>query len=85
MKIYQGSNSINIYKSTDLAITSFLSLSFNLLECQRIDGNRYEFVFERTAELEGAIESFFNNTARVSPTEYFNSIKSIKSRIYSRS
>ncbi|OGC79860.1 hypothetical protein A3K01_03995 [candidate division WWE3 bacterium RIFOXYD1_FULL_43_17] len=76
---------INTYRSTDLAITSFLSLSFNLIALEKVEGNRYEFVFERTPELEKAIESFFNNTAKVSPTDYFNSIKSIKSRIYSRS
>ena len=76
---------INIYRSTDLAITSYLSLSFKLMALERVEGNRYEFVFERTPELEKAIESFFNNTAKVSPTDYFNSIKSIKSRIYSRS
>jgi len=85
IKTNLGSNKINTYRSTDLAITSYLALSFNLLGLERVEGVRYEFVFEKSPELEKAIDSFFNNTAKVSPVDYFNSIKSIKSRIYSRS
>jgi hypothetical protein len=75
----------NTYKTTDLALSSYLSLTVNLLEIVRLEGNRCEFVFQESAELLLKIESFFNNTARVSPVNYFNAIKSLKTRIYSRS
>ena len=76
---------INAYRNTDLALSGFLALEFELLGLEKITGNRYEFVFKKTPALEEAVQSFFNNTAKVSPFDYFNSIKSLKSRIYSRS
>jgi len=75
---------INIWFSTDLSICSYLSMNFDLIRLVRIEGNRYKFVFERTAALEQAIEAYYNNTVKVSPFDYFNSIRSLKSRIYSR-
>ncbi len=84
MKINSNNKQINTYRNTDLALSAFLALQFELLGLENITGNRYEFVFKKTSELEGAVSSFFNNTARVSPFDYFNSIKSLKTRIYSR-
>ena len=85
IKTDRGQGKINTYRSTDLAISSYLSLTCNLIGLEKIEGNRYEFVFEKTTELEKALEAYFNNSAQVSPSEYFNCIKSLKSRIYSRS
>ena len=75
---------INTYRNTDLALSSYLALNFNLIQLNRVEGNRYEFVFKKTEELEKAVEEYFNNTAKISPSDYFNSIKSLKTRIYSR-
>jgi hypothetical protein len=85
MKINSNNTQINTYRNTDLALSAFLALQFELLGLDNITGNRYEFVFNKTSALEEAVKSFFNNTARVSPSDYFNSIKSLKTRIYSRS
>jgi len=74
---------IRTYRTTDLAISSYLAISFKIISCEKLEGNRFEFVFEKTKELENHLENYFNNSAKVSPIAYFNSIKSIKSRIYS--
>ena len=76
---------INIYRNTDLALSGYLALEFELLDLERITGNRYAFVFKKTLALEEAVKAYFNNTASISPFDYFNSLKSLKSRIYSRS
>jgi len=70
---------------TDLALSAYLNLCFQTVDVCKQVGNRFEFVYEKTPELDKAIEDYFNNTAQVSPSDYFNSIKSLKSRIYSSS
>lgn len=67
---------------TDLALSAFLAMNFKLLELRRIDKDRFEFVFERTPDLEKYQEDYFHNTAQVSPADYFNSIKRLKSQIH---
>lgn len=73
---------VNKYTTTDLAITAYLVLFFPITNLNRIEGNRFEFAFERTSDLEERVQTFFDNTALVSPTDYFNSLKNLKSRIH---
>ena len=72
----------NIYRTTDLALASFLSLSCTSFEMNRLGGNKCVFVFRETEELVSLIESFFANTGTVSPFDYFNAIKKLKTMIY---
>ena len=67
---------------TDLALSAYLVMRFKLLELRRINENRYEFVFEKTPELEKCREDYFSNSAQVSPADYFDSLKRLKSQIY---
>lgn len=41
------------------------------------------FTFIYSAELEQDVEEFWNNTARVEPKEFFNTLKTTKARIFS--
>ena len=74
---------IKIYRSTDLAISGYLNLYFQFIGMERINDRRYEFLFERSTDLEKAVEAYFSNNAKVNPLAYFNSIKLLKSRIHS--
>lgn len=74
----------NIWSSTDLAIASFLNLNFELIDLHNVEGNKFEFLFKDTPELHIAIEDFYSNKALVNPFNYFNSIKNLKSRLYSK-
>jgi hypothetical protein len=69
---------------TDLGLSAFLAMHFNLLELRKVSENRVEFIFGKTPDLLGYTEDYFNNRASVSPSTYFDSIKNLKSRIYSR-
>ena len=69
---------------TDLAIASYLSLDFPLLDLNLIEGTKYEFIFSNSLELQKAVDDFYSNHALVNPLTYFNAIKYLKGRIYSR-
>ena len=75
---------INIWSSTDLAISAYLILYFDLIDLERVEGNRFEFRFMKTQKLEDAVSAYFNNNASVNPAEYFQKIKFLKSLLYSR-
>lgn len=76
---------INIWSSTDLAISAYLALNFDLLDLNRVEGNRFEFRFSKSIELEEAVNAYFNKSATVNPADYFQKIKFLKSLLYSRS
>lgn len=76
---------INIWSSTDLAISAYLSLNFELIDLNRVEGNRFEFRFKKSTELEEAVNAYFNKSATVNPADYFQKIKFLKSLLYSRS
>ncbi len=76
---------INIWSSTDLAISAYLALNFELIDLSRVEGNRFEFRFKKSDELENAVNAYFNRSASVNPSDYFQKIKFLKSLLYSRS
>jgi len=67
---------------TDLALSAYLVMHFKLLELRRVGESRFEFVFEKTPELEKSVENYSNDTATVSPADYFLSLKKLKSKIF---
>lgn len=71
-----------IFKTTDLAISAYLCTSFQLLDVVKDPSGRAEFMFEKSPDLELAVNNYFNDTAKVSPNQYFHSLKNLKTRIY---
>lgn len=47
------------------------------------DGERCVFYFDQSQELQGIIASFWQLTLRLEPHQLFESIKTVKTRIYS--
>lgn len=76
-------NQENKYRTQDLALSAFLNLNFPILTLEKLDQFKFQFVFEDSISLQKEIDSFYNNTGKVNPKDYFNSIKNLKSRFYS--
>ena len=76
-------NQENKYRTQDLALSAYLNLNFPILSLEKLDQFKFQFVFEDSISLQKEIDSFYNNTAKVNPKDYFNSIKNLKSRFYS--
>lgn len=78
-------NYTNTYASNDLAIAAFLTLAgFHPTQINRSDGSKVLFVFDRTPSLEDAIEKYWSDEQLVNPKRYFDTIKHLKTQIYSR-
>ena len=69
---------------TDLSLTvTLLTLGYPILRIEKVTLNKVQFIFKKSPELENLIEAYWNNTLKVSPLEFFNNLKTTKSRIYS--
>lgn len=79
----------NRLKTSDIFSTHELSLSAALvswgfpLNCiDKTNPSRVVFIFMRTPELDNYIQSFWDNSGKISPKTYFNALREVKSRIY---
>jgi len=82
MNLLKSSHESKLITTTDLALSAFLALSYPLFSLNKQSNNKFEFIFEKTIDIEDSIEAFYQNEAKVSPLAYFNSLKVLKSRIY---
>jgi hypothetical protein len=73
----------NLYYCTDLSLASALVLKFPIDKIDSANTKKVVFIFIDSTQLQNNIENFWNNSMRVSPLEYFNSIRNLKTRIYS--
>jgi hypothetical protein len=71
------------YSTTDLALATALSLFYPVEAIDRQDPHKAHFQFKRTDELDKLINAYWHGEMRVEPQGYFNSLKSIKARLYS--
>lgn len=71
-----------IYKSSDMALVTTVSLFFPIVTIDKINPRKVEFNFYKTIELLDFINKYWNNEIVVNPIEYFNQIKNVKRRLY---
>ena len=70
------------YETTDLALVAYLKpYGFIIQDVRRKDG-RAVFIFEDSPTREKLIREFYNNTARVAPLKFWNSVGDVKSLLY---
>jgi len=69
------------FYSSDLALAATLLFWFPLDSIQR-EGQRATFVFQDTPELQEKVTKFWNGQLKVDPSDYFNKLKTIKTRMY---
>lgn len=77
-------NSTNIFTTSDLALATTLSLTFPIKYIDKSNGNRAEFVFDNSPELNKFIEAFWKNEIGIEPKQFFNQLRIIKARIYDK-
>lgn len=71
------------YKTSDLGLTTTLSLFFPVRTIDRSNPRKVLFVFDQTDELNNFVDKYWRSEIVVEPQTFTNQIKNIKTRIYS--
>ncbi len=71
------------YTTTSLSLAALLSLSFPVDSINKANPSKAEFIFKRTQQLDDLIELFWRQEVKVEPQMYFQSLKILKTRLYS--
>lgn len=76
---------LNEYFSTsDLALAGAIALFYPLEAIDKTqDPYKAQFLFKKDNQLDQLIESYWRGEMRIEPQAYFNTLKSIKARLYS--
>ncbi|OIP58157.1 MAG: hypothetical protein COX79_01810 [Candidatus Levybacteria bacterium CG_4_10_14_0_2_um_filter_36_16] len=72
----------NHFQTSDLALASFLSLTYPIEKIDKSNPKRAEFVFKNPEELHNLIDTYWQGKARVEPQVFFNQLKIVKARLY---
>lgn len=75
---------IQLNKISDLALATTISLYSPIQSIEPLDDRKVVFVFEKTPEIDDLISKFWIGELRIEPQQFFNQLKIIKTRIYSR-
>lgn len=73
------------YKTSDLGLTTALSLNFPIKSLDKSNPRKVFFIFDHTNELDNFINKYWEGRIIIEPQTFINQIKSIKSRIYESS
>ena len=76
------SNQSDIFSTSDLGCTTAIALFYPVLSVDKTNPQKAEFLFKRNIKLDKLVESYWSNTLKVSPLEYFQKLKVMKSRLY---
>jgi len=71
------------YQTSDLAQATTLSFYFPIKSVDKTNPKRVVFVFKRDKDLDNHIEAYWRGELKVEPQQFFNQLKTIKTRIYS--
>ncbi len=72
----------NYYQTSDLSLTTTLSLFCPIENIDRSNPRKAVFIFRKTPELEKLIDQYFRNEIKISPQVYFNQLRVVKARLY---
>ena len=73
------------FETSDLGLaTALVTFGHPLEALNRNDPHRVVFSFTRTAGLDEVVQEFWQRNLKIEPLAYFNNIKLMKNRIYSR-
>lgn len=72
-----------IFSTQELSlVAALLSWGFPLDSIDKTNPSKVTFIFIRNSELDQAIQTYWDNSGRISPKIYFNALREVKSRIY---
>lgn len=73
----------NYYQTTSLALASAINIFNPLVSIDKTNPKESIFMFLFTDNLQTIINSFWDKTLTVTPLDYFQSLREVKSRLYS--
>ena len=74
------------FRTSDLALASALTaVGFSLNNILKSSSGRASFIFLWTKELQEVIDIYWSDSMTVNPKVYFDSLKHLKTRLYSGS
>lgn len=77
------SNINDYYSTSDLALSTAISLYYPLEVIDRTNPQKAQFLFKKDEGLDQFVESYWRGELRIEPQTYFNQLKTIKARLYS--
>jgi hypothetical protein len=73
----------NLYKTSDLALATALSLFCPIKTLEKINAHKVYFIFKKDKGFEKLLDQYWRQELKVQPQAYFNQLKIIKARLYS--
>lgn len=70
------------FTSSDLAIVAAISLYCPIVEVDKTNPRKAQFVFERNSKLNSLLDKYWNKELLIEPRAYFDQLKAIKARLY---
>lgn len=70
------------FTSSDLAIVTAISLYCPIIEVNKTNPRKAQFVFERNSKLNSLLDKYWNKELLIEPRAYFDQLKAIKARLY---
>lgn len=83
-KIITMNNPSN-FTTSDLALSTALVCFRHPLIGVSKEGARWTFEFQNTFELQNDVKKFFDYELLIEPIDYFNTLKTLKTRLYNHS
>lgn len=68
--------------SSDLAIVAAISLYCPIIEVDKTNPRKAQFIFERNSRLDSILRRFWDKELLIEPRAYFDQLKAIKARLY---
>ncbi|QQG43969.1 MAG: hypothetical protein HYW86_03845 [Candidatus Roizmanbacteria bacterium] len=63
-------------------VAALIAWDFPLIDIDKTNPKKMSFIFYNSSKLQKAIQSYWNESVKVSPKKYFYALKDVKSRIY---
>lgn len=79
----QGLSTNSYFSTSDLALTTAISLWYPIDAIDRQNPRKANFLFKRDEKFDELLETYWKRELRIEPQEYFNQLKAIKARLYS--
>lgn len=70
------------WHSSDLALVTTISLYCPIIEVNKTNPRKAQFIFERNSKLDSLLERYWNKELLVEPRIFFDQLKAIKARLY---
>ncbi len=70
------------FTSSDLAIVAAISLYYPIIEVDKTNPRKAQFVFDRNSKLDALLDKYWKQELLVEPRAYFDQLKAIKARLY---